>query len=554
MLAWSENRPGVESPSLAIGNLGLGVGFAMTAALLSNQPEQAGNARLFILLTLVWVAGEAGLRSVGPLTPFLILIGSFTQVVAAAVLLRYPGRQLERPAKILVIVTATVLGLIQVALQLTSTPATWEERLPEVFWPSLWPDVRLSQALWNLRYAVWAIAAVVFLILLWRRWEALRALERKALAPILFTAAVAGVLIALRLVDDHLPRDAGVVLAVTRTYAAAAVSAAFVVSAFQLALARGVVGELATELTRSATVERVRDALRRALADPTLDVWYWVPEQQGYVDDQGEVRSPNEGQDRCVVDVVTNDGRPMALVRTDPALQRHRTLLDSAVAVSRLAIENAQLQASLRAQLLAVREARARLMRGGLEQRRQLERDLHDGAQQRLLAVNMRLSAIGRATDDDATAQAVESARHELLQALEELRNLAHGLYPAALSHWGLEIALEAVIGRLPLPVHANIPPSRWPPDVESAAYLITCEALSNACKHAGPCTVKLDISQRGQDLVIDITDDGVGSPNLNTGRSLSAIRDRVDAMGGHVFVDSAPGAGTRLVAEIPCG
>ena len=166
----------------------------------------------------------------------------------------------------------------------------------------------------------------------------------------------------------------------------------------------------------------------------------------------------------------------------------------------------------------------------------------------------MRLGAIQNATADAATAAAVEDARRELQQALDELRDLAYGLYPAVLSQAGLEAALEAVIERLPLPVHSEIAPDRFHPDVESAAYLIACEALTNACKHAGPCTVHLVIQRKGDDLVIDVSDNGIGSANLDTVTSLRAIRDRVDAMGGSVSVESGPLKGTRFVVEIPCG
>jgi signal transduction histidine kinase len=294
--------------------------------------------------------------------------------------------------------------------------------------------------------------------------------------------------------------------------------------------------------------------LRRALADPTLDVWYWLSDRDSYVDIAGVEQPVPREDDRLVVKAGTAAGEPLAVVLADPALRRHHELVDSAVAVSRLAMENAQLQASLRAQLVAVRDARARLLHSGLEQRRRLERDLHDGAQQRLLALSMRLGTIQNATSDAATADAVDAVRVELQQALDELRDLARGLYPAVLTQAGLGAALEAVIERLPIPVRARIPTARWHPDVESAAYLITCEALANACKHAGPCVVDLVIEQKENDLVIDVRDDGKGSASLDKGAALRSIHDRVDAMGGSIHVESSPGHGSRFLVGIPCG
>lgn len=553
VLAWSESRDTIASPSLAFGNALLGVGFAVTALLLWGQEDQQGNARLFAVLTLTWLANEAGARGAGALTAPLVWVGGFTQIIAAAVLLRYPGDRLDRAGKVFVACLVPVLAIIQLGLIVTSTPATWEEPLPAVPWPSWWVDPELNEALWSVRWAVWSVGGVAFLVLLTRRWLRLSAVERHTLAPVLISAALVGVLIALRPVDDHVPDPAAVVLAVLRTFAAAGVSAAFAYSALRMKLARGAVADLATELAQSFSAERVRDALRRALADPGLDVWYWVPERDGYVDEDGVVRELPDPHERLVLPSEATDSAPLAVVLADVGLGRNPELVASAMAVSRLALQNAQLQAGLRSQLVAVREARSRLLHAGLEQRRRLERDLHDGAQQRLLAISMRLSAIENATEDAAAARALGSTRSELHQALDELRDLAHGIYPAVLTQAGVGPALEAVVERLPFPVQAEVQPERWPPDVESAAYLIACEALTNACKHAGPCTVVLDIRKKGGSLVIDVKDNGVGMVLQVADSSLGAIRDRVDAMGGHVAVHSGPGLGTRVVAELPC-
>ena len=326
VLGWSESRPTVSSSSLALGNFLLGFGLAVTAVLLANQEGQAGNASLFVLMSVTWTAGEAGLRDLGILTSPLIWAGGFTQIIAAAVLLRYPGSGLDRAGHVFVAAFSVVLGLIQAGLLVTSTPETWEEPVPHVPWPTLWFNEASNNALWFARYAAWGVGGVIFLVLLWRRWRRLTMIERRTLAPIVLTAAVTAVLIALRLADDWLQDDVALVLAVARTYSATAVSAAFVLSALQMKLARGAVGELATELAQSVTVERVRDALRRALADPTLDVRYWVPDQQGYVDDEGVVRRLPDASNRLMIKAVTAEGEPMAVVLADPALRRHRVL------------------------------------------------------------------------------------------------------------------------------------------------------------------------------------------------------------------------------------
>jgi signal transduction histidine kinase len=554
VLAWGNFYPGTPHTSLAIGNILIGVGFAATATLLAVQEEQQGNAGMFVVLTLVWVSGQVTTRDVGVLTPLLLWVACFTQVVAAAVLLRYPRARLDRVGRRFIVTCALLLGLVQVLIIVTLDRASWPTPLPPGPWPTVRDDPQLNDALWQLRWIVWGVAGPLFLVLLVRRWRQLRSMERKSLSPILLTAAVATATISVRLVDVRLPAPAALVLEIIRAYAAVAVSGAFVLSAIRMRLARAAVATLASELSGSVSVEEVRDALRRALADPTLEVWYWIPDHAAYVDAAGTDRLLPSEDAHVLAPVADSQGTPMAVVVADEGLRRHRDLVDSAVAVSRLALENGRLQASLRTQLTEVREARARLLHAGLEQRRRLERDLHDGAQQRLLALGMRLAALETTVTDQRTTRSIQAAKEELNQALVELRDLAHGLYPVVLSQSGLDPALEAVTERLSVPVVRDIAPRRWAPDLESTAYLIACEALTNACKHAGPSSIHLRIYERHEHLVVDVSDDGRGSAGLAAGEGVRAIKDRVEAVGGRLDVHSTVGAGTRVIAELPCG
>ena len=555
VLLWAEAGQVDSAASVTIAGFVLGLSFAATAVLLAGQEGQASNTRWLGAMTLIWLANEVSGRGLGVLTAPLAWLGGFIQVAATGFLLRYPGTRLDRLGKVYFLGTVSLFVIVQTLLVVTGRPEWWQPRKsPETPWWSPFADPAAHNLVWDVRYGIEAVAGALFLLLLARRWRTLGLLERKALAPILLVAATTGVLVALRPVQASLSDELGVVLDLMRTYSAAALSLALVVSALQMKLAQSAVGVLAAELSQSATVDGVRDALRRALGDRHLEVWYWMPEQAAYVDGAGVTQPAPEGSSRLVASVEATDGRPMAVVLADPMLRRHRVLLDSAVAVSRLALENAQLQASLKSQLVEVREARSRLLHAGLEERRRLERDLHDGAQQRLVALGLRLGAIESTTRDEALKLAVRAVREDLHEALGELRDLAHGLYPAVLSQSGLGAALEAVVERLPVPVQASIQPGRWSPDVEGAGYLIACEALANACKHAGPCSIRLDIAQSGPDLVIEVSDDGLGSEALQGDASVRSIRDRVDTMGGRVQVTSTPGVGTTMRAAIPCG
>jgi signal transduction histidine kinase len=223
------------------------------------------------------------------------------------------------------------------------------------------------------------------------------------------------------------------------------------------------------------------------------------------------------------------------------------------VSVSRLALENARLQTTLQARLLEVQQARSRLMHTGLEQRRRLERDLHDGAQQRLLAIGLQLGVLESGCPDAELGRAIAATRVELQRALEELRDLAHGLYPAVLSQAGVAAAMEAVVERLPIPVTLDITSQRWPRDVEGAAYLVACEALVNAVKHAQASVIALNICQQLDQVVIAVSDDGRGFDPSERPEALRSVRDRVDALGGSLSVLSRRGEGCTVRAELPC-
>ena len=552
-LAWGQTRTTVASPSLAVGGWLLGMGFAVTAVLLSYQKGQMENARLFGLVSLTWVAGQVGARGAGFMTVPLLWIGGFVQPAAAAAFLRYPSLRLERKDRRFIVILSVLIGLLQACLLLTSSPSSWEEHLLREPWPSWWTNAVAFDRIMVLRYVVWAVGGVVLLILMGRRWRRLGSLERRTLAPIMITAVIAIVLVAVRLVQRWMPPPASLLLSEARAYAAAAVAVAFAVSALQMRLAQSAAADLASDLTGPVSVEQVRDALRRRLGDQSLDVWYWLPTQEAYVDGDGAIREYGPEDRRIARTVSTSRGHPLALVLMSSDLGRHERLVNSAISISRYALENTRLEADLRQQVIALREARIRMINSGLEQRRQLERDLHDGAQQRLLAIGMQLGALETVPAHPDMAVRLQRVREELHLALNDLRDLAHGLYPAILTQAGLGPALEAVVERLPVPVHLDVDQARFPPGVESAAYLIACEALANACKHAGPCTVHLDVGRRQNRLVISVSDDGQGTDALTEATALRGIRDRIDALGGTLQANSIPGHGTQIMAELPC-
>jgi signal transduction histidine kinase len=212
-----------------------------------------------------------------------------------------------------------------------------------------------------------------------------------------------------------------------------------------------------------------------------------------------------------------------------------------------LAVASAQAREDLSA-------SRARLVKAGDEQRRKLERNLHDGAQQRLvsLALTLRLARRQVETDLAAATASIESASRELDLALAELRELARGLHPAALTEQGLRPALDAVAQRLPIRVEISAPLDRLPENIEATVYYIVSEALTNVAKHANADEAKVSIGVDNSTLRFEITDDGRGGADPSAGSGILGLRDRAEAVGGTLFVISPPGQGTRVTAQIP--
>jgi signal transduction histidine kinase len=231
-------------------------------------------------------------------------------------------------------------------------------------------------------------------------------------------------------------------------------------------------------------------------------------------------------------------------------------LLTSAGAAARLALENERLQAELRMQLKELRASRARIVQAGDHERRRLERNLHDGAQQRLLSLGLALQ-LARARlgpESNGAAELLAEADAELRAALDELRELARGIHPAILTEQGLGAALRTLAERSPVAVNiVDIPTDRLPAQVAAAAYFLVSEALANVAKHAHASRVHVSVVRLDRRVLVNVDDDGVGNADPSRGSGLRGLADRVHALDGELIVDSPPGGGTHIHAEIPC-
>jgi signal transduction histidine kinase len=276
----------------------------------------------------------------------------------------------------------------------------------------------------------------------------------------------------------------------------------------------------------------------------------WLPDERRFVDENGSPVTLDRGSPDRAVTLIGPEQQPLAAVVHDASLVGQRPLLEAAGSAGRLALENARLHAQLRAQLAELQESRARIVAAGDAERRRLERDLHDRAQQRLLALGLALQLL-RADHDDP--QLLDEAETELQAALRELRELARGIHPAVLTDQGLTAAIGSLVDRASLPITARVTAERYPQPVESAAYFVVSEALANVAKHAHARSATVSIAPRNGGLVVEVSDDGCGGAKAWAGSGLEGLADRVGALDGRLTITSAQGAGTTIRAEIPC-
>jgi signal transduction histidine kinase len=369
-------------------------------------------------------------------------------------------------------------------------------------------------------------------------------------APVLWAGAATFAAIAVSVTNDIVDKPLGDVEWLW-WLVFAIVPFAFLAGLLRVRMARGAVAKLVLELGAAPEPGRVRDALARALGDPKLRVAFWVPERNGYVDADG--RSVELSPEATVVE---RSGRRVAALEHDPALAGQRELLESVAAAAALALENERLNAELRARLEDLRASRARIVEAGETERRRIERNLHDGAQQRLVSIAMALGLMERKleTDPAAVAPILHEAREDLATALQELRELSQGIHPSLLTERGLEAALGELPLRTSVPLELDVSiGERLPVQVEAAAYYVVSEALANVTKYARATAVRVRVDRVDSGAVVEVADDGVGGADGSRGSGLRGLADRVEALGGRFAIVSPAGRGTVVRAEIPC-
>jgi signal transduction histidine kinase len=551
------------SPVIGLINVLVAVSFTATGVVMQEDRQQRGTGIALVLVAVfyLWSFGWSWPApwQVQPL-PVVGYVGGYLWFVFGVyALLRYPDPRLTRWwDRVYVAVLGGWVVLPKLVLVVVADRA-WVGRGFNTanWWPTLWPDRPLHDALstvWAVGLVVVAVPVLVPLLLKVRRS---RSVDRIDAVPGVVAAATVMVCGSAYLVSWFVPLPLLPVDLLRTVIGVAALFTplAFLTSALRRGLTRAALADLVVRMVRSPSGPDIQAELRQSLHDETLVLLFWMPREEIYVDVDDQVVDAGPADGRWPVRVSSTGGDPLALLLLDPALQRHPNLVAPAVAACGFALENYWLQVDLKGKLREVRQSRARMAEAELRGRQQIERDLHDGAQQTLLVAAASLGeARQKARPGTDVYAAIERARTDLRAAANELRGLARGIHPPVLTQSGLRASLDGVIERMGLDTRASVLDERFSPAVEATAYFVVCEALTNAARHAGAGRVEVDVHRTGEVLHVSVVDDGSGGARIAAGSGLAGIRDRVEAIGGGLRLDSPTGGGTTLVAELPCG
>jgi signal transduction histidine kinase len=529
------------------------------AMVMTYWREPAGRMwRLFLALQVV---GTLGVLWVFPTslswTVSQLLIG-LSSVVFVHLVLSFPsGRLVDRYDRRIVVGAYTFLAVTRVGWLLVWEAAFQKDAFSPINPYVVWPNADLAALLGPT--AILVLTPILFgavLIGLWRHWQRASPATRRALLPITLAAPLQLALTVAWHVADANPDTSNAIRSALQHPLAGLAGnvfpVGFLVGLLRARLARGGIADLAVELGRGVPLGRLRHTLARALRDPTLEVAFPAPTGDGFVDPDGRpIELPSAGDPRRAMSELERDGQALAVFIYDPAIEREDPGRVEAVgSMARLALENERLAAQVRAQLEEVRASRSRIVEAADAERRRIERDLHDGAQQRLVALAMRLEQ-ARDTSAGGTAL-IDATTAELLTAVREVRDLARGLHPTILTDSGLAAAVEALAERTPFALTVDVTDARFSQDVEVAAYFVVAEALTNVARYAGATQARVEIQREDGRLAVTVTDNGRGGADPEVGSGLRGLADRLAAIGGELRVASPPGHGTTITASIP--
>ena len=559
--SWVTSAP----PELRASTIAMSAAYLVTGYVARRRLPSRRVGSLFLIASLAFLLSVFQGSDLPPYQgsdlPILLGLGFVAQLMGTSLqvflLLTFPeGRLRSRQQTAPIIV---VLGLIAFAYAtfialFDAKQAGLSEAANPFYQPATAP---IAGALAGLATLALGTAFVTIAVLLVGRWLRSSGPARRTLAPVVVAGCLSSAIgVTAMLIGSNLSRDAAVALITGQTVAYAAVPYGFLLGLLRLRIARGTVADVMVELGDAPAPKRLSEALGGALGDPTLQVLLWAPEQEAYVDANAVAIDLDSVDGGRAVTRLERDGRPMAAVLHDPALAEDPGLVAAVGAALRLAADNERLAAEVRSQLEEVSASRARIVEASDAERRRVERNLHDGAQQRLVVLSLALRRAQAQLPGDAGPEltgTLADATEQLKAALSELRQLARGIHPAILVEAGLPAALKALARESPVPVALRIDvPGPLPEPVEAAVYFVVSEALANVAKYAGADGVEVSVEIEGEQLRVQITDDGRGGADPMSGSGLRGLADRVAALEGRLDVRSPLGTGTEVTATLP--
>ena len=547
---WSDP---VDTPMLFAGSL-LAASFMFFGVfVVAKRPRD----RVGLLMIAVAVTFMLSLLAAIP-TGVTYALGDFVflqlwLVVLGHLFLAFPAGRLPTTLDRWLVISAYAWWFVVVAFEVTlQDPLTNGWAYDNPFFAGPAPD--LHDAVTAVEAVGTSALGLLFLYAILRHWRRATPAGRRILMPVVWAFVPTLIVIATRLltifgVETEIVTDSAFGL-----FALTALPVGFAVGLLRSKLGRSQVAELVVELGEAQKPGRARDSLAAILRDPSLRIAYRIPDSLGYVDEAGHPVSIDE-PGRAVTPI-ERGGEQIAALFHDPALAGDPDLLRSAVAATRLAVENERLAAEVRAQLEEVRASRVRIVEAGDVERRRVERNLHDGAQQRLVTLLLAIRRLRDEVPDDAVATMatpIDDLLAELRLAIEELRELARGIHPAILTEEGIRGAVASLADRSAVPVRIErAPKGRFPDAVEATVYFVVAECLANVAKYASATRATVAITVSDGRLGVAVADDGIGGADVAKGTGLRGLLDRVEAVGGRLTVESPRGGGTVVRAEVP--
>lgn len=529
-------------------------GWLYVAAGLLAWSRRPGNRFGFLIVFAGLAILVAGMQPTG--VPLLAAVSVVTATVPLAVLVHvlhaYPsGRLPSRASRVVVAAGYVVCSVLQVPLYVFSPQPPPNDLLLVADRPDLLAFGALIQSLAG---AAVMVATTVILALRLQRASSRR---RRALAPLYGY----GILVVLSIpISSSLLTEIG--LPADWVFPVQLIAVAGVPVAFTFALLRGgfartaEIEELGIWLSSAdSTRPPLTEALARALGDDTVNLVFWVPEREDYVHANGDVAAEPVADDRGLAEIQRH-GERVGAIEYDRTLLADPAPVHAAGRVIAIAVDHERVTAELRASQQELRRSRERIVKAGDNERRRIARDLHDGLQVRLVLLALQAQEIAEDADTSPVVRDASVAlRLGMDAAAAELRHLVHAVLPAALIERGLCAATEDLVDHLPIPttLQLSVAEDDLSQVVESTAYFVVAEALTNALKHGRPTSLQVALTRTGDHLRVEVADDGVGGAQVRPGSGLGGLTDRVETLGGRLQLISPPDRGTRLVAELPC-